>query len=258
MTEISRLADPDYLRFQYSDDQKLRIRIETHARYSENRLPFRRWLIGVIAARPGQRLLDVGSGSGQFHPDLTDVNVVALDISAGMLRTLTVTAIQADAQHLPFADATFDRVMANHVLYHVPDIPQALEETRRVVRRGGRVVITTNSRTTLRPLFEMTDAVAKELGVEGHQTVALRFSLEDTEAVRSAFPTARVEVYEDAFRFASPEPVLAYVSSMWIEYLDPEQRAEFLRRLEARVRAVIERDGLFRVPKRSGCFVADV
>lgn len=257
MTEASRLADPNYLRFQYADDEKLRIRIETHERYSENPLPFRTWLLHVVGARPGQRLLDVGSGSGQFHPDLHGLDVVALDISAGMLAKVTVPAVQADAQHLPFADASFDRVMANHVLYHVPDMPRALREMRRVARPAGRVVITTNSRTTLRPLFEMADAVARELGVAGYQTVALRFGLEDVELIGSVFPSARIEVYEDALRFTSPEPVLAYVASMWIDYLDPERRAEYLRRLDIRVREVIAREGMFRVPKRSGCFVWD-
>ncbi len=65
MTETSRLADPNYLRFQYADDQKLRVRIETHERYSENPLPFRRWLTEVVAARPGQGLL---ACEGRWRP----------------------------------------------------------------------------------------------------------------------------------------------------------------------------------------------
>lgn len=258
MAQTSRLADPNYVRFQYADDEKLRVRIEMHQRYSENRVPFLQWLLAVVTAQAGQRLLDVGSGPGQMHADLSGVTVTALDLSAGMLAKVKVPAVQADAQHLPFADASFERVMANHVLYHVPDMAQAMREMRRVARPGGRVVITTNSRTTMRPLFEMADAVAKELGVEGYQTVALRFGLEDIDLVRSVFSTARVEVFEDAFRFLSPEPVLAYVASMWIDYLDPDKRAEFLRRIEERVSAVIEREGVFRVPKRTGSFVADV
>lgn len=257
MAEASRFADPNYLRFQYADDEKLRVRIRTHELYSENPVSFRRWLLGQIGARAGQLLLDVGSGSGQFHAELGGVRVIALDISAGMLAKVSVPSVQADAQHLPFADRLFDIVMANHVLYHVPDMPQALREMRRVVGPGGRVVITTNSGTTLRPLFEMVDAVATELSVAGYQAVGLRFGLEDLDLVRSVFPAARVVKYEDAFLFHSPEPVLAYVASMWIDYLDPARRSEYLRRLEERVRGVITREGVFRVPKLSGCFIAD-
>ncbi len=254
----SRLADPDYLRFQYADDKKLRVRIETHERYSENPVPFTRWILERLDARPGQHLLDVGSGPGQYHALLGGVRVTALDISAGMLSKVQVAAVRADAQSLPFADASFERVMANHVLYHVPDVRRALREIRRVAGRDARVVIATNSRTTMRPLFALTDEIAHELGVAGYRAVALRFGLEDTDLVTEAFPSARTEVYEDAFRFVSPEPVLAYVASMWIDYLDPAKRAAFLARLEERVCGVIDRDGEFRVPKRSGCFVADV
>lgn len=63
---------------------------------------------------------------------------------------------------------------------------------------------------------------------------------------------------EDAFLFGAPAPVLAYVASMWVDLASRATRSEFLRRLEQRVATVIERDGVFRVPKRSGCFVADV
>jgi len=45
---------------------------------------------------------------------------------------------------------------------------------------------------------------------------------------------------------------------MWLDHLAPDVRAEYLRRLEQRVQQVIERDGVFRVPKRSDCFVAEM
>jgi SAM-dependent methyltransferase len=255
--QVSRLADPAYVRFQYADDQKLRVRIETHQRYSENPVPFTTWILGHVDARAGQRLLDVGSGPGQYHDKLAGVRVIALDTSAGMLAKVKVPAVRADAQALPFAAGSFDRVMANHVIYHVPDMTLALRELRRVSRPGARVVMAANSRTSMRPLFALVDEVAAEVGIPGYPSVGLRFALEDLPLVQQAFGTARVEIYEDAFRFPSAEPVLAYVGSMWVDLLDPATRAAFLRGIEARVRAIIERDGPCRVPKRSGCFVAD-
>lgn len=251
------MADPDYLRFQYADDQKLRVRIETHERYSENPVPFTQWILERVDARPGQRLLDVGSGPGQYHDRLRGVHVVALDMSAGMLAKVTIPAVQADAQALPFPARSFDRVMANHVLYHIPDMTRALREIRRVASPGARVVMAANGRTSMRPLFALIDEVAAEAGVPGYPVVGLRFALEDVVLVREFFPSARVEIYEDAFRFPSPEPVLAYIGSMWVDLLDHKRRAAFLAGIEARVRAIIQREGVFRVPKRSGCFVAD-
>ena len=254
----SRLTDPAYLRFQYGDDERLRVRIATHERYSEKGVPFPTWVLRHVAAVPGQRLLDVGSGPGQYHPGLRGVQIVALDRSAGMLAKVAVPAVRADAQALPFADGSFDRAMALHVLQHVPDRLAALGELRRVVAAGGRVVVATNSRTSVRALFDLTDGIARELGVGEVGGVGLRFALEDSELVRSVFPDARVEIYDDAFRFPSAEPVLAYVGSMSTGLLPPDVRAELFRRLAARIDAIVRRDGVFRVPKRAGCFVADV
>lgn len=101
----SRLTDPAYLRFQYGDDMRLRVRIETHERYSENPEPFVGWVLRHIDARPGQRLLDVGAGPGQYHEHLRGVRVVALDMSSGMLARVRAPKVQADAQASPSVTA---------------------------------------------------------------------------------------------------------------------------------------------------------
>lgn len=254
----SRLAEPAYVRHQYADDERLRIRIETHERFSENKTPFVGWVLERVGAVPGQQLLDVGSGPGQYHAALRGIRVVSLDLSLGMLERARGARVQADAQALPFADGSFDRVMANHVLYHLSDMGRGLRELRRVARPGARVVIATNSRTTMRPLWQITDEIAADLRSPSYRTVALRFGLEDVDLVRGVFPDVRVDVYEDAFLFTDAEPVLAYVSSMWVDFASPEVRSQFLERLDRRVTALIDRDGVFRVPKTGGCFVADL
>ena len=253
-----RFTDPGYLRFQYDDDERLRTRIETHRRYSENGLDFHDWLVQCLAARPGTRVLDVGSGPGIYHDRLGDARLVALDLSAGMLAKVAVPKVRADAQALPFRDRSFERVLCAYVLFHVRDIPRALAELRRVLAPGGRVVIATNSRTTMQRLLSLQNTVARELGLPEEFSVAARFGLEDVDVVRAVFPTVRVEVFEDAFRFESAEPVLAYVASMSVGTWREADRGAFLARLRERVDAIIAREGMFRVPKRSGCLVADV
>lgn len=254
----SRLTDPAYLRFQYGDDERLRIRIETHERYSENPEPFVTWVLRQVDARPGQRLLDVGSGPGQYHAHLDPVRLVALDMSPGMLAKVRVPKVQADAQALPFRDGSFDRVMSNHVLYHVTDQRRALREMRRVAAPGGRAVITTNASDSLKVLFDVYNEAAREQGAPDESSVGARFSFDDADLVREIFPSARIELYHDAFLFREAEPVLAYVASGGPSRLPAELRARVLAGLERRLRPVFERDGVFRVPKTAGCFVADL
>jgi len=97
----------------------------------------------ALAGAPGRRLLDVGGGTGNYAVALRDEDwdVVVSDRSPDMLAraaTKGLEVVEADAQSLPFADASFDAVMCVCMLHHVDDRPRALAEQRRVLRPGGR------------------------------------------------------------------------------------------------------------------------
>ena len=103
------------------------------------------------AARPtGARVLDVAAGPGNVATELLAhgaTDVVALDLSYAMLAEgarrgqRDLAWVNADAQQLPFADASFDVVTISFGLRNVPDPPRALAEFARVTRPGGRVVV---------------------------------------------------------------------------------------------------------------------
>lgn len=104
----------------------------------------------VVSARPA-RVLEIGCGTGHFARSVMDalpgVDYLATDGSAGMVeatRGLGVPAQQVSAESLPFADGTFDVVVAAWMLYHVPDLERALAEVRRVLADGGVLAVATN------------------------------------------------------------------------------------------------------------------
>jgi SAM-dependent methyltransferase len=99
------------------------------------------------------RGLEIGAGTGYFSLNLLRAGVLAeatcTDISPGMVTTLTanarrlgleVRAARADAESLPFADASFDFVFGHAVLHHLPDLTRAFAELHRVLRPGGRIL----------------------------------------------------------------------------------------------------------------------
>ncbi len=270
-----RHVDAAYLRYQYDDADKLRIRIATHARYSERTSDsFASWLLHRVDAARGQTLLDVGCGPGVHHQPLSVLGprIVGADASLGMLREAfaqaagggyTIATLAADAQALPFRDACFDRVMANHMLYHVQDQQAALGELRRVLKPGGRAVIATNGADNFAEFDALHQAAAARLGYVTSPHDALRFTLDDLALVRTAFPTADVFTRADAFVFPESAPALRFYATYAIDAIadrpaDGSHREPLLREVGAAVDAIVARDGLFRVSKTAGCFVAVV
>jgi SAM-dependent methyltransferase len=101
------------------------------------------------AAPPQGRTLEIGAGRGGHvrHEDLSVQDYHAVELRPDLVEELrarfpTVHAIQADCQRsLPYGEAYFDRVLAIHILEHLPDLPAALEEVRRVLKPTGRFVV---------------------------------------------------------------------------------------------------------------------
>jgi ubiquinone/menaquinone biosynthesis C-methylase UbiE len=108
-------------------------------------------VVSRLDLKPGLRLLEVSPGSGVYQPYLRaalglEAEFASLDLSLGMLRqcrkrhaSLRVELIQGNAQHLPFADESFDGLfhMGGINLFNEPD--RAIAEFVRVVRKGGIV-----------------------------------------------------------------------------------------------------------------------
>ena len=137
----------------------------------------------AAAERIGGRILEVGVGTGLSLPDYAKSNrLVGVDLSVPMLRKAKVRVRQydlanveglavMDAQHLGFADAVFDVVVAQYVITAVPDPDATLDEFARVVKPGGEIVLVNHlgAETGLRALGERAFApLARRLGWQPH------------------------------------------------------------------------------------------
>jgi demethylmenaquinone methyltransferase / 2-methoxy-6-polyprenyl-1,4-benzoquinol methylase len=102
----------------------------------------------ALEPRAGERVLDVGAGTGASTVHFMDEGAygVGVDISLGMLAAgrlarPTVPLLAGDALALPFHDAAFDATTISFALRNVADPRAALRELRRVTRPGGRLVV---------------------------------------------------------------------------------------------------------------------
>lgn len=116
-----------------------------------------------LDVRPGHRLLDAGCGEGRhcFGSMARGATVVGLDLDLDSMREPSKNLrqrgrehgrmgamLQGDAFHLPFADASFDRVICSEVMEHVHDYRAAIRELYRVARPGAKIAITIPTATS--------------------------------------------------------------------------------------------------------------
>ena len=106
-------------------------------------------IVRALDLDKGDRVIDVGCGSGFLMKRIRDANVTGVDLSDTALSMARVNLsgmgnvrlVKADARQLPFDDSSFDKVVCADVLEHVPAPKDVVREIKRVSRPGARIVI---------------------------------------------------------------------------------------------------------------------
>lgn len=241
----------DSLREQYATDANLQARIALHARFSTNP-GWSRWLFEREAPPPRSRVLDVGCGPATtlwgVNIDRIDASwqLTLADFSPGMIEVARAVLgdraryVVTDARKLPFADGSFDVVLANHMLYHVPHREKALAEIRRVLVSGGVFHASTNGEGHMMELRALVPDWPFSRHIE-------EFGLESGPAqLEPLFADVRVERYPSDLAVTEVEPVLAYIRSSSV--YDGHDLADARRRVEG----AIGHEGAFRIRKSQG------
>ncbi|MGF9915035.1 methyltransferase domain-containing protein [Paenibacillus ehimensis] len=252
---------------QYHTATRLQTRIQLYDKCSVNPTGWHRWLFGHLIEQTGCTVLEVGCGDGALWArNMNRVpeawRVTLSDFSHGMLeearsslgeRKAQFKFVLADVQDIPFHDEQFDIVIANNMLYHVPDIPKALSEIHRVLKPGGCLFASTMSKRHLQEVEQLAAAFDPEIRVL--DPVIERFNLDNGEQLLSPwFSEVRLYSYDDHLIVSEVRPLLEYITST---PMNARQRltGAALHHFERFLNSMIEREGKIRISKDSGFFL---
>lgn len=259
---MAEMNATDTVQKQYQTTDKLTRRISIHEKYSTNRQGFGPWIVSHYQFPEGARVLELGCGTGSMWKgqealirrcseliltDLSTAMVAAARETLGSQAPLRYTI--ADIQKLPFPDASFDAVIANMMLYHVPDLEAGLSEVRRVLKPNGQFYAATYGEhgivarlcEILSPLG-LRDDTNKNFTIQNGDSVLRRF-----------FPSVERFDYPDSLRVTNVEDIIDYLYSLpSMETVHSLPRAQIRDCLAGAMR-----DGVLELPKEYGLFIAE-
>ena len=221
--QIGSSDDSVAVKTQYAVPKGLDIRLTFHEQYSTNKQGYGAWLVSHYNIRNGMMVLEIGCGTGTIwigHENIISGcrRLILSDLSEGMLETAKknlgkqnhIEYQKADIQDLPFLNGTFDIVIANSMLYHVPDIEKGLREVRRVLKAGGIFYCATFGE------HNFTDKLAEWFKLSGEDFKPNHnFTMQNgKEKLSTSFEDITSIFYEDSLHITETEDLVEYLRSL--------------------------------------------
>lgn len=215
------------LKTQYQSATNISARIRLHRDYSTNPYGWFPWIYDQCRITDGLRVLELGCGDGTLWSENLarlpeQVQILLSDISEGMLRDARRRlgtedprfSFQAfDCGHIPCADQSFDRILANHVLFYCEDLPAVLSEICRVLAPGGVFLCSAYGSRHMQEISALVQRFDSRIVLSADKLYE-HFGLENGESMlRRHFSDVRLLRYEDSIELNRAEPLIEYILS---------------------------------------------
>lgn len=279
MSHFNSLPDKFAIRLAYMQPEAMQIRQRTFELYSDPQINFPEWVLTRQNGWRGDELiLDISPGSGayfelarQFFPKGT---YIAADSLPQLLQSAqkqpqsgAVQWLLDDIETLPFPDHSFDIILANQMLYHLPDLYGSIMELHRVLKPTGLLIATTHSQYTMAEFDTLTRRALTLLGHPPRETTSYygrfieNFSLENGAMLLGRY-------FRAVARHEIPTTLIFKDSKPAIEYLNGSRAIremtlptgvswnDFLAVMDDQVRRLISHFGELAVNCLSGVLLA--
>ena len=254
------MYDKEVVQKQYKTATNLNTRISIHDKYSVNKQGFGNWIVTHYQIAEGMRVLELGCGTGDmWKNNISFINkcseLVLTDLSEGMIKTAqnnignlhNVTYQIVDIQDIPFESNSFDIVIANMMLYHVPNLKKALSEVKRVLKEGGSFYCATFGENGI---VQYIAELLKPYGAEDEGNK--NFTLQNGKQILAQyFSSIEMQEYIDALEVTNIDDMLDYLCSLTSMTSISNINRDVIKK-------VLEQntvDGILKVPKEYGMFI---
>jgi ubiquinone/menaquinone biosynthesis C-methylase UbiE len=253
---------------QYSNSKRFMARIELHRRFRTNPYPWTLWIFDRIKFPKNAKVLELGSGNALLWksnlkriPD--DAEILLTDFSKGMLEDAHKILGDdskrfeyeiMDAQEISYPDNSFDIVIANLMLYHIPDRLKAISEISRVLKPEGALYASTYSWNNMKEFTDLLKEYNKNL-YNPIEPFARAFGLENgAEQLSKSFEEVEIIKYIDSLEVTESKPIVEYMLSFGRikENID----TKIVNGLKDYIDDILRKDGVIKISKDTGIFIA--
>ena len=257
----------EYVKKQYETDKNLSVRGQLHAKYRTNKNQnLIEWLFERYKFADNYRVLELGCGNGyQWENRIEQLpngcELILSDLSDGMVnivqekysRHKNMSVQKIDIQDIPFSDGYFDAVIANYMLYHVPDLQKGFSEVKRVLKTGGKFYSATNG------TGGMNKYIRNAFKQINPQSTAypdiLTFNLQNGKDILSKyFENVQRFDYEDSLAVTNTQDLMDWIKS---SITASECSENDLNRLYDYFEDIRQKEGVINIPKETGLFISE-
>ena len=215
------------LKAQYRNSTNISARIRLHRLFSSNKQGWFPWIYEQCQITEGMKILELGCGNGRLWIENkaklpADCEIILSDISEGMIRDVRreqslqddrFSFAAFDCHAIPYGDASFDLVIANHILFYCKDVDRVCSEVGRVLKPGGRFVCGTYGVAHMQEVSRLVTQFDDRITLSG-ENLYEHFGKENgAQALAPYFAEVDWQQYEDALIVTQAEPLIEYVLS---------------------------------------------
>jgi len=258
---------------QYKTSNNLNTRSNLHTQSSTNPEKWMSWLFRQYVFQENSKILEIGCGNGFLWQSNMDAinpswNITLSDKSVGMIEESKINLhelknkiiyIKYDVE----SDKLYEKynyLIANHMLYHINDIDNALLHINDLLESKGVLYASTTGRKNLLGLSKL---IMDFTGNKNHEIlnekITGRFSLDNgREKLRKYFSKIEIKKHQDSLKITESKPLIDYVYSLnglveGLEILSKEEEREFMQYINK----IINDNGYINIEKEAGTFICE-